>query len=85
MEITGKYITRQSIKERRSMSINLKIPDSEKNCSKYRKAIIAFSTPDLEVLLDWYLLYGEDAFKNEIEAIQIELRFRQTLLGKELL
>ena len=49
------------------------------------KAIQAFKTSDLEVLLDWYELCGKELFKDQIDVIRGELEFRKTSLGKELL
>lgn len=52
---------------------------------EFIKVIQAFKTGDLEVLLDWYNLCGEELFKDQIDAIKGELEFRKTSLGKELL
>lgn len=49
------------------------------------KAIQAFKTDELEVLLDWYGICGETLFKDQIEVIKNELDFRKTSLGKELM
>lgn len=49
------------------------------------RAIQAFKTSDLEVLLDWYALCGQELFKDQIDAIKGELELRKTSLGKELM
>lgn len=66
------------------MSSSLKTQDLEKSYSNYRSALSALETPDLELLLEWYLLYEDEQFKPQIKAIRDELAFRNTSLGKEL-
>jgi hypothetical protein len=87
MEIIGKCLTLQNIKGLRSMSHILKIPDLVKNSSDYsefRRALSAFKIDDLELLLDWYRLYEDDLFEQQIKAITDELLFRRSSLGREL-
>lgn len=67
------------------MSSSLKIQASEKNYSEYRKALSALETDDLKLLLEWCTLYKDPTFKYEIKAINEELEFRNSSLGKELL
>lgn len=52
---------------------------------EFIKVIQAFKTDDLEVLLDWYGICGQELFKDQIEAIKNELALRKTSLGKELM
>jgi hypothetical protein len=66
------------------MSITSRIPDWEKNSSKYIDGLRKLKNDELELLLDWYRLYDPPQFRNEIEAIVEELAFRRTSLGKEL-
>lgn len=69
------------------MSSTLKIQDLVKNSSDYqefRKALLTFKNDDLELLLDWYALYEDDLFEQQIKAIKDELHFRRSSLGKEL-
>ena len=63
------------------------IQDLEKNSfdsDKFKSAIIAFKTVDIEMLLDWYRIYDKNAFKNQIKVLVDELNFRKSSLGKEL-
>lgn len=69
------------------MSSILKIPDLEKNYFNYadfRKALKDFKIDDIELLLDWYSMYQDEVFKDQIKAIKDELDFRRSSLGKEL-
>lgn len=69
------------------MSSILKTQDLVRNSSndeEFRKALSAFKIDDLEVLLDWYMLYEDDLFKSQIEALKEEIYLRNTKLGKEL-
>jgi hypothetical protein len=50
----------------------------------FLKAIQGFKTSELEVLLDWYGLCGDELFKDQIKVIRGELELRKTSLGKEL-
>jgi hypothetical protein len=66
------------------MSITSRIPDWEKNSSRYTEGLRKLKNDELELLMDWYRLYDPPQFRDEIEAIKEELAFRNTLLGKEL-
>lgn len=65
------------------MSISLKTQDSESSYSKYRNAIMQLETDDLETLLDMYAMWSSEYY-TEVKALEDELTFRKTLLGKEL-
>lgn len=65
------------------MSIYLKTADWEKNYSKYRKALTSISIPDLQILLEWYML-ADAGFNFQIQALQDEINFRTSGLGGEL-
>jgi len=65
------------------MSISLKTQDSESSYSKYRSAIMQLETDDLETLLDMYAMWSSEYY-TEVKALEDELTFRKTLLGKEL-
>lgn len=69
------------------MSSTLKIRDLGKNYfnkDQFTNAIKDFETSDIELLVDWYSMYDESLFKDQIKALQAELAFRKTSLGKEL-
>lgn len=68
------------------MSISLKTQDSESSYSKYRSAIMQLETDDLETLLDMYAMLSSvhSEYYMEAKALEDELTFRKTLLGKEL-
>lgn len=65
------------------MSSYLKTQDWEKSYSKYRKALYNISIPDLEILLEWYML-ADSGFSFQIQALRDELEFRNSSLGGEL-
>lgn len=69
------------------MSTTTKIPDLAKNSfnkGKYLDALRELETVDLELLLDWYILYEDATFEEHKRLIRSELEFRATPLGKEL-
>lgn len=47
-------------------------------------ALLSFETDELEVLLDWYVSYEKDSFKDQIKVIKAILNVRKTLVGKAL-
>jgi hypothetical protein len=87
MEIIDKFTTHQNLKGLKNMYTISNIQDLEKNSfdsDKFKSAIIAFKTVDIEMLLDWYRIYDKNAFKNQIKVLVDELNFRKSSLGKEL-
>ena len=69
------------------MFIITKAPDLAKNCfnkGKYLDALRELETVDLELLLDWYILYEDAIFEEHKRLIKAELDFRTTPLGREL-
>lgn len=84
MGIIDKYIILQNIKGRKSMFSSSKTLDLEENYSKLRESLFPIETKDLQLLLDWYILYDDEIFDLQMRAIKDELAFRNTSLGKEL-
>ncbi len=69
------------------MSSITKTPDLAKsyfNEDKYLESLRSLETVDLELLLDWYILYAEAVFCDQKRLIKIELEARNTPLWKEL-
>jgi hypothetical protein len=88
MEIIDKSITLQNLKGQKSMSSTSKTQAWEKNSfnvEEFIKSLQAFSTVDLELLIDWYTLFDDPMFNEQIEAIKHYLYLRNSSLGKELL
>lgn len=48
------------------------------------EALLSFETDELEVLLDWYVSYEHDSFKEQIGAIKAIIKVRNTLVGRVL-
>jgi hypothetical protein len=88
MGITDRFITQRNLKGRRSMSSISKtqaLANSSFNAEEFIKSLQLFDMVDLELLLDWYTLYEDSLFDQQIEAIKGHIYLRNSLLGRELL
>lgn len=85
MGITARFITPQNLKGQKSMSSTSKTQALGKNSfNEYYHMLYECSIADLELLLDWYALYEDHLFEDQIEAIKNCLHLRRSSLGREL-
>lgn len=66
------------------MSNTIKTQDLERSYSNFRQELQKFDTDKVEILLDLYKFFPKEHIM-QIKALEDELAFRKTALGKELL